>query len=100
MRAYREERFPVTMIRPSLTYGNFIIPLAINSWIKSYTAVDRMRKGLPLIVPGDGLTLWTITHNSDFAKGLVGLLGHPGLDRSRVPHHLGRGAHLEPDLPA
>jgi nucleoside-diphosphate-sugar epimerase len=78
MRAYREERFPMTVIRPSLTYGNFIIPLAINSWIKSYTAVDRMRKGLPLIVPGDGLTLWTITHSSDFAKGLVGLLGHPG----------------------
>ena len=78
MRAYREEAFPMTVIRPSLTYGDHIIPLAINSWLKSYTAVDRMRKGQPLIVPGDGLTLWTITHNSDFAKGLVGLLGHPG----------------------
>jgi nucleoside-diphosphate-sugar epimerase len=78
MRAYREEAFPVTIIRPSLTYGNSIVPLAVNSWLKSYTAVDRLRKGLPLIVPGDGLTLWTITHNSDFAKGLVGLLGHPG----------------------
>jgi len=78
MRAYREEGFPMTVIRPSLTYGDLIVPLAINSWLKSYTAIDRMRKGLPLIVPGDGLTLWTITHNSDFAKGLVGLLGHPG----------------------
>ncbi len=78
MRAYREERFPFSVIRPSLTYGDFIIPLAINSWLKSYTAIDRMRKGLAVIVPGDGLTLWTITHNSDFAKGLVGLLGHPG----------------------
>ena len=78
MRAYREERFPMTVIRPSLTYGSHIIPLAMNSWIKSYTAVDRMRRGLPVIVPGDGLTLWTITHNTDFAKGLVGLLGHPG----------------------
>ena len=78
IRAYREEAFPATIIRPSLTYGNFIVPLAINSWLKSFTAVDRMRKGQPLIVPGDGLTLWTITHNSDFAKGLVGLLGHPG----------------------
>jgi nucleoside-diphosphate-sugar epimerase len=78
IRAYREEAFPATIIRPSLTYGNPIIPLAVNSWLKSYTAVDRMRRGLPVVVPGDGLTLWTITHNSDFAKGLVGLLGHPG----------------------
>jgi len=76
--AYREEGFPVTIIRPSLTYGSTIIPMAVNSWLKSYTAVDRMRKGLPVIIPGDGLTLWTITHNSDFAKGLVGLLGHIG----------------------
>jgi nucleoside-diphosphate-sugar epimerase len=77
-RAYREENFPVTIIRPSLTYGSTIIPLAVNSWLKSYTAIDRMRKGLPVIVPGDGLTLWTMTHNTDFAKGLVGLLGHAG----------------------
>jgi nucleoside-diphosphate-sugar epimerase len=78
LRAYREEAFPVTIIRPSLTYGDTIVPLAVNSWLKSYTAVDRMRKGLPLVVPGDGRSLWTITHNSDFAKGLVGLLGHAG----------------------
>jgi nucleoside-diphosphate-sugar epimerase len=78
IRAYREEAFPATIIRPSLTYGSVIIPLAVNSWLKSYTAIDRMRKGQPLIIPGDGLTLWTITHNSDFAKGLIGLLGHPG----------------------
>jgi nucleoside-diphosphate-sugar epimerase len=78
IRAYREEGFPVTIIRPSLTYGDVCIPLAVNSWLKSYTAVDRMRRGLPVIVPGDGLSLWTITHNSDFAKGLVGLLGHTG----------------------
>jgi nucleoside-diphosphate-sugar epimerase len=78
IRAYREEGFPATIIRPSLTYGSTIIPVAVNSWLKPYTAVDRMRKGLPVIVHGDGLTLWTITHNSDFAKGLVGLLGHTG----------------------
>jgi nucleoside-diphosphate-sugar epimerase len=76
--AYREEGFPVTIIRPSLTFGNTIVPLAVNSWQKSFTAVDRMRKGLPVIIPGDGLSLWTITHNTDFAKGLVGLLGHTG----------------------
>jgi nucleoside-diphosphate-sugar epimerase len=77
-RAYREEAFPITIIRPSLTYGDTVIPLAVNSWTKSFTAIARVRAGQPLIVPGDGLTLWTITHNSDFAKGLVGLLGHPG----------------------
>jgi nucleoside-diphosphate-sugar epimerase len=78
LKAYREEGFPVTIIRPSLTYGDTVVPLAVNSWLKGYTAVDRMRRGLPLIIPGDGLSLWTITHNSDFAKGLVGLLGHAG----------------------
>jgi nucleoside-diphosphate-sugar epimerase len=78
LRAHRDEGFPVTIIRPSLTYGNSVVPLPVNSWLKGYTAVDRMRRGLPLIIPGDGLTLWTITHNSDFAKGLVGLLGHTG----------------------
>jgi len=78
LKAYREDGFPVTIIRPSLTYGNTVVPLAVNSWQRSFTAVDRMRRGLPLIIPGDGLSLWTITHNSDLAKGLVGLLGHAG----------------------
>jgi len=78
LKAHREEGFPVTIIRPSLTYGPTIVPLAVNSWLKGYTVVDRMRRGLPVIVPGDGLTLWTITHHRDFAKGLVGLLGHRG----------------------
>jgi nucleoside-diphosphate-sugar epimerase len=76
MRAYREEQFPFTTVRPSLTYGDDVIPLSINSWGKSYTVVDRMKRGKPVIVPGDGTSLWTITHNTDFAKGLVGLLGH------------------------
>src|ERR1035441_4168608 len=74
MRTYREEGFPVTIVRPSLTYGDTQIALAINSWAKSYTVVDRMRRGKKVIVPGDGSSLWVITHNTDFAKGLVGLL--------------------------
>jgi nucleoside-diphosphate-sugar epimerase len=74
MRAYREEGFPITIVRPSLTYGDTQIALAINSWAKSYTVVDRMRRGKEVIVPGDGSSLWVITHNTDFAKGLVGLL--------------------------
>ncbi len=77
LQAYREEGFPITIVRPSLTYGETQVTLAVNSWARSYTVVDRMRRGKKVIVPGDGSSLWVITHNSDFAKGLVGLLGHP-----------------------
>ena len=77
LQAYREERFPVTIVRPSLTYGENLIPLVMNSWAEqSYTVVDRMLRGQKVIVPGDGSSLWVITHDSDFAKGFVGLLGH------------------------
>ncbi len=69
--------FPVTIVRPSLTYGPSQIPVAVGSWDKPFTLVDRMRRGAPILVPGDGTSLWVVTHNSDFAKGLVGLLGHP-----------------------
>jgi len=77
LQAYRDEGFPVTIVRPSLTYGETLIPLVLNSWQQSYTAVDRMIRGQKMVVPGDGSSLWVITHNTDFAKGLVGLLGHP-----------------------
>ena len=76
MKAYREEGFPITIVRPSLTYGDTQIPLVTNTWEKPYTIIDRMLKGKRVVVPGDGTSLWVITHNSDFAKGLVGLLGH------------------------
>ena len=75
LRALREDGFPVTIVRPSLTYGDTQVPLAVNSWDRPFTAIARMRRGAPLIVPGDGTSLWTITHNSDFARGFVGLLG-------------------------
>ncbi|MDE2183852.1 MAG: SDR family oxidoreductase [Alphaproteobacteria bacterium] len=76
MQAWRDEGFPVTIVRPSLTYGDTQIVLAVNSWQKSYTAVERMRRGRKVIVPGDGTSLWVITHAGDFAVGLLGLLGH------------------------
>ena len=76
MQEYRGNGFPITIVRPSLTFGDTQIVLAVNSWQKSYTTVDRMRRGKRVIVPGDGSSLWVVTHNSDFAQGLVGLLGH------------------------
>jgi nucleoside-diphosphate-sugar epimerase len=76
LQAFHEDGFPVTIVRPSLTYGPTQVPLAVNSWARSYTVVDRMRRDREIIVPGDGSSLWVITHNSDFAKGLVGLLGN------------------------
>jgi nucleoside-diphosphate-sugar epimerase len=75
-RAYRESGFPATAVRPSLTYGLTMIPYLINSWSKPYTLVDRLRKGRKIIVPGDGTSLWTMTHSADFAKGFVGLMGN------------------------
>ena len=75
MRAYRERGFPVTIIRPSLTYGPSMIPLSGASWEHPYTAIDRMKRGRKIIVPGDGTSLWVMTWNGDFAVGLVGLLG-------------------------
>jgi nucleoside-diphosphate-sugar epimerase len=76
MAEYRENGFPITIVRPSLTYGITMIPAAINSWQKPWTIVDRMRKGKKVIIHGDGLTLWTMTHNTDFAKGFLGLMGN------------------------
>ncbi|MBZ0302174.1 MAG: SDR family oxidoreductase [Anaerolineae bacterium] len=74
MRAYREEDFPVTIVRPSLTYDpNF--PIAIGGW-GCYTLADRLLKGQPIIVHGDGASLWTVTHAEDFGRGFLGLLGH------------------------
>jgi nucleoside-diphosphate-sugar epimerase len=73
---YSSTGFPVTIVRPSFTYGPTVIPAAINSWTKPWTIVDRMRKGKKIIIHGDGATLWTMTHNTDFAKGFVGLIGN------------------------
>ncbi len=75
--AHRSTGFPMTIIRPSLTYGCSQIPLAIGSWEKPYTVVDRMRRGAKVLVPGDGTSIWTITHSSDLARGLIPLLGNP-----------------------
>jgi nucleoside-diphosphate-sugar epimerase len=70
MHAFKEEGFPVTIVRPSHTYDEGYIPVT-GRW----TFVDRMLQGKPVIVYGDGTSIWTMTHSSDFAKGFVGLFG-------------------------
>lgn len=71
LRAYREDGFPMTVVRPSHTYDKTMLPMH-----GGYTIVRRMRQGKKVIVHGDGTSLWTLTHHRDFAKGFVGLLGN------------------------
>jgi nucleoside-diphosphate-sugar epimerase len=77
MHAYHDQAFPVTIVRPSWTYGPSIIPLAVHSSKHPYTVIDRMKHHRKVIVPGDGTSLWTLTWNEDFAVGFLGLLGKP-----------------------
>jgi nucleoside-diphosphate-sugar epimerase len=70
--AYRSDGFPATIVRPSHTYDRTAVPLS-GGW----TDIDRMRRGRDVVVHGDGTSLWTLTHRTDFAKAFVGLLGHP-----------------------
>ena len=76
MKLYREEGFPVTIVRPSHTYDERSIPLGAHGEKGSFSVIKRMLEGKPVIIHGDGTSLWTITHNSDFAKGFVGLMGN------------------------
>lgn len=69
--AYRERGFPVTIIRPSHTYDGTSVPI-LGGW----TAIERMRRGAPVVIPGDGTSLWTLTNTRDFAVAFVGLLGN------------------------
>ena len=72
IRAYREDDFPITIVRPSHTYDRTALPMD-----GGYTVIDRMRRGRPVVVHGDGTSLWVLTHHRDFARGFVGLLGNP-----------------------
>jgi len=76
MEQYRTHGFPVTIIRPSHTYGDFSVPLAIHGNHGSYSVINRIKNGKKVIVHGDGTSLWTLTHNTDFAKAFVGLMGN------------------------
>lgn len=70
MKAYRDQGFPFFTVRPSHTYDETLLPFDLG-----WTVVDRMLKGKPVVVHGDGTSLWALTHHRDFAKGFVPLLG-------------------------
>jgi nucleoside-diphosphate-sugar epimerase len=106
---YRNEDFPITIVRPSLTYDS-VIPAVMGGWTE-YTIIDRMKKGQEIIVHGDGSSLWTVTHAEDFAKGFVGLLGHQQaighsfhitsdeiLTWNQIYHAIGAAAGVEPNI--
>jgi nucleoside-diphosphate-sugar epimerase len=82
--AYRKRKFPATIVRPSHTYDKTLLPFD-----GGYTVVNRMREGKAVIVPGDGTSLWVLTHHTDFAKGFVGLLGNS--------HAIGEAYHITSD---
>ncbi|MEZ5426296.1 MAG: SDR family oxidoreductase [Pyrinomonadaceae bacterium] len=84
VKAWREEDFPVTIVRPSHTYDRTMLPFT-----GRYTVIERMRRGKKVIVHGDGTSLWTLTHHRDFAKGLIGLLGNS--------HAIGEVFHITSD---
>jgi nucleoside-diphosphate-sugar epimerase len=84
--AYREKDFPITIVRPNWTYCLGTIPFVFTSWRSPWTLVDRLEKGLPIIIPGDGQNRFTITHAADFARGFVGLMGNY--------HALGHAVHI------
>ena len=76
MKMYRENGFPVTIVRPSHTYDERSIPLGVHGSNGSWQVAKRMLKGKPVIIHGDGTSLWTMTHSSDFADAFIGLLGN------------------------
>ncbi|MCI1774498.1 MAG: SDR family oxidoreductase [Paenibacillus lautus] len=89
MKQYREHGFPVTIVRPSHTYDERSIPLGVHGSQGSWQVVKRMLENKPVIIHGDGTSLWTLTHNRDFAKGFIGLMGNI--------HAIGESVHITSD---
>jgi len=87
LQKYREEGFPITIVRPSHTYRN-VFPVAVGDW-RRYWLIDRIKNRKKIVVHGDGTSLWVLTHSEDFAKGFVGLLGNI--------HAIGHAFHITSD---
>ena len=77
LKEYRENGFPITIIRPSHTYCERAVPVSVHGLKGSWQVLKRMMEGKPVLVHGDGSSLWTLTWNEDFARGFIGLLGNP-----------------------
>lgn len=73
---YRKNGFPITIVRPSHTYDERKVPIGVHGKNGSWQVIKRMLENRPVIIHGDGTSLWTLTHNSDFAKGFIGLMGN------------------------
>ncbi len=76
-KAYREDGFPITIVRPSHTYCERSVPVSVHGPKGSWQVIKRMMEGKQVLVNGDGSSLWTVTWNEDFARGFIGLLGNP-----------------------
>ena len=111
MREYRENAFPVTIVRPSHTYCERSVPLSVHGLKGSWQVLKRMNDGKPVIVHGDGSSLWTVTWNEDFARGFIGLLGNPKaigeafqimsdeqLTWNQIYECVGKALHIQPHL--
>ncbi|MDR0230508.1 MAG: SDR family oxidoreductase [Dysgonamonadaceae bacterium] len=77
LKKYNEDNFPVTIVRPSYTYDERVVPMSVHGEQGSWQVLRRMLEGKKIIIHGDGTSLWTMTHTRDFAKGFIGLLGNP-----------------------
>jgi nucleoside-diphosphate-sugar epimerase len=108
MRAHRATGFPFTIVRPSHTYDT-IVPVAVGK--SDFTIIDRIRRGAPVIIHGEGTSLWTLTHADDFARAFLGLCGSPRaighafhitsdewLTWDQILRLVGRAAGAEPNL--
>lgn len=89
MKQYRENGFPITIVRPSHTYNERSIPLGVHGSKGTWQVAKRMLENKPVIIHGDGTSLWTMTNNSDFAKGFIGLMGNI--------HAIGESVHITSD---
>lgn len=89
MTKYKEENFPVTIVRPSHTYDERNVPLGVHGKKGFYQVIKRILEEKPVIIQGDGSSLWTVTWNDDFATGYIGLMGNP--------HAIGEAFHITSD---
>ena len=76
MAKHREEGFPVTIVRPSHTYDERNLPLGVHGKKGFWQVIRRIQQDKPVLIQGDGSSLWTVTFNTDFARGFVGLMGN------------------------